>query len=383
METLDLYPHVDVLAALDSSQPAQDKLRLIHTAVKRVVPAIHRMAVALHDEQTHTLRTFVSSGDVTPLARYETALANAPGLVEMLKVGRPRVVNNLDLFKSGMAQHTRWVGANYAASYTVAVRAGDALVAFLFFNADRADVFTEPVLQTLDVYAHLGGAVLREHLQTMRTLAAVVRIIHALVHERDPETGAHLDRMARYAQLIARDLADRGLYALEDEYIDQIFTFAPLHDVGKIAIPDRVLLKPAGLTDEERTLMKTHAARGKDILTQVIAHLRLQDFPAATVLRNIAAYHHEKMDGTGYPDGLPGAVIPLEARIVAVADVYDALTNARHYKPAWSPQDAAATLRRMAGNALDPQCVESLLAHPDAVAEIARSFTDGRSTPPA
>lgn len=372
-----LRSHVDALASLDSMLPVQEQLRLVHDAVRCIHPFVRRIAVALHDETSGTLRTFVASGEVDqPLARYEVPLAAAPSLQEMLRSGRPRVLNNLELFRASEHEHARWVGARYRASYTTPVRSADSLVALLFFNADAEDVFTPSVVASLDVYAHLMGALLREHLATLRTLAAVVRIVHELVHQRDPETGSHLERMSRYARLIARDLAERGIHVLPDEWIEQVFMFAPLHDVGKIAIPDRVLQKPAGLSPEERALMQTHAARGKEILTAVVEHLRLGAFHAATVMRNIAAFHHEKVDGTGYPEGLRGAGIPLEARIVAVADVYDALTSARHYKPAWSPARAADTLRKMSLQSLDPDCVEALLRHPDEVAAIAAEFRD-------
>ena len=377
----DLRSHIDALASLDSMTPVQEKLRLVHESVRHLHPFVRRMAVALHDEATGTLRTFVASGEVDqPLARYEVAISAAPSLEDMLQSGRPRVVNNLALFGASEHAHARWVGARYRASYTVPVRGGEALVAVLFFNADQAEVFTPPVLASLDVYAHLCGALLREHLATLRTLAAVVRIVHELVHQRDPETGAHLERMSRYARLIARDLAERNVHPLHDEWIEQVFMFAPLHDVGKIAIPDRVLQKPAGLSPEERAVMQTHAARGKEILNAVIEHLHLGAFPAVTVMRNIAAFHHEKVDGTGYPEGLHGVGIPLEARIVAVADIYDALTSARYYKPAWPPGKAAETLRQMSGQSLDPDCIESLLSHPDEVAAIAAEFRDASET---
>ena len=377
----DVGSHIDALAALDAMMPVQEKLRLVHESVQHVYPFVRRIAVALHDEASATLRTFVASGEVDqPLARYEIAISAAPSLQEMLRSGRPRVVNNLELFRTSEHAHARWVGARYRASYTVPVRHAEALVAVLFFNADEENVFTPPVLASLDVYAHLCGALLREHLATLRTLTAVVRIVHELVHQRDPETGAHLERMSRYARLIARDLAERGLHALHDEWIEQVFMFAPLHDVGKIAIPDRVLQKPAGLSPEERAVMQTHAARGKEILTAVIEHLHLGALPAASVMRNIAAFHHEKVDGTGYPEGLNGADIPLEARIVAVADIYDALTSARYYKPAWPRGKAEQTLRQMSGQSLDPDCVEALLRHPDKVAAIAAQFRDTGET---
>ncbi|WP_293779399.1 HD domain-containing phosphohydrolase [uncultured Oxalicibacterium sp.] len=178
-----------------------------------------------------------------------------------------------------------------------------------------------------------------------RTLAQeLVTRLTAAAGYRDPETGAHLQRMAHYARLIARNLG------LSEEEQDLIFRAAPLHDVGKIGIPDHILHKPGKLTDEEMAIMRTHPVIGAALLKDARS-------PLMQRAAQIALSHHEKFDGTGYPAGLKGEDIPLGGRIVAVADVFDALTSIRPYKPAWSQEQALEWMQQGAGTHFDPACV--------------------------
>lgn len=161
---------------------------------------------------------------------------------------------------------------------------------------------------------------------------------------RDPETGAHIQRIAAYSELIARELG------LSEKKQEEVLEAAPMHDLGKIGTPDHILLKPGKLTPEEFEIMQRHAQMGYEILHG----------SASSVLQTaaiIARAHHEKFDGSGYPQGLAGESIPLEGRIVAVADVFDALTSERPYKKAWSLEDARDYLLQNSGTHLDPQCV--------------------------
>lgn len=166
---------------------------------------------------------------------------------------------------------------------------------------------------------------------------------------RDQETGNHVLRMARYSRFIAEFL---GLSKLECEEIEYA---APLHDIGKIGVPDNILLKPGRLTSAEWNLMKTHTTMGHAILSE--SHSRFIKVGSV-----IALNHHEKFDGSGYPNGLEREEIPLVARIVAVADVYDALRTDRPYKTGWSRDDAVAYITEQAGKHFDPVCVEAFLA---------------------
>jgi putative two-component system response regulator len=180
---------------------------------------------------------------------------------------------------------------------------------------------------------------------------------------RDPETGAHIQRMAHYSQLIARKL---GLSEMQQRLILQA---APMHDVGKIGIRDYILLKPGRLTPEEFEIMKRHAELGYELLKGSSSEI-------IQTGAEIALAHHEKYDGSGYPQGLKGEAIPLFGRIVAVADVFDALTSERPYKKAWALEDALKLLQDGRGTHFDPQCVDAFMADWEAVLDIRQRFQD-------
>jgi two-component system response regulator RpfG len=180
---------------------------------------------------------------------------------------------------------------------------------------------------------------------------------------RDCDTGNHVLRMAKYAGLIAQQL---GLPA---EHCNLIEVAAPLHDIGKIGIPDPILLKPGKHTAEETAIMRTHPLIGHKIL-----HNSPSKFIALAA--EISLGHHEKFDGSGYPHGLSGEAIPLESRIVAVADVYDALTSARPYKQAWPAEHALTYLVANKGTHFDPVCVDAFIAQFDNVQAITRQLQD-------
>lgn len=195
-----------------------------------------------------------------------------------------------------------------------------------------------------------------------RERETVLRLSRAAEY-RDPETGAHILRMAHYAQLIAWTMK------LPTADLDLILEAAPMHDIGKVGIADAILLKPGRLDPGEFAVMKQHAVYGHDLLQG----------SSSRVLQagaEIALGHHEKFDGTGYPQGLVGQAIPLYSRIVAVADVFDALTSDRPYKKAWSLDQAAAHLREHRGTHFDPQCVQAFLDQWPAVLDIRQRFTE-------
>jgi len=180
---------------------------------------------------------------------------------------------------------------------------------------------------------------------------------------RDEDTGNHVIRMARYARVIAEELG------LSDEECSDIEFAAPMHDIGKIGIPDQVLLKPGKFGSDEWDTMKQHTIMGHNILSN--SQSRYIQMGAV-----IALNHHEKFDGTGYPAGLKGADIPLVARIVAVADVFDALVSERPYKKSWSQQDALDYIQEQSGKHFDPQCVQAFLDRLDDIMQIQRDLSD-------
>ena len=368
----------DTLEALNRNLPLRDKLIQTHRVVQKQLPFVARIAIALYDPKTNLLKTYLhSSGDANPLPHYHATLTEATSLANILKEGRPRVINNMLTFESGKHEHTRRIGRQgYAASYTMPIFNNGALVGFIFFNSHERDVFTDSVLNQLDVFGHLISLMVVNELTAMRTLVAAVTAASHFTHVRDPETGSHIDRMSRFARLIARELAPR--HKLNDDYIEHVFMYAPLHDIGKIAIPDRILFKPGRLDPQEGEVMRGHSRKGREIIDEVLANFGLDAMQHVNILRNIAEHHHEAMDGKGYPAGLKGADIPLEARIVAVADVFDALTSRRPYKDAWTNDEAFTTLQRLAGETLDAECVEALVRRREEVERIQEQFGEDR-----
>jgi len=368
----------DTLEALNRNLPLRDKLIQTHRVVQKQLPFVARIAIALYDPKTNLLKTYLhSSGEDDPLPRYHASLNEAPSLANILKEGRPRVINNMLTFESGEHEHTRRIGRQgYAASYTMPIFNNGALVGFIFFNSHERDVFTDSVLNQLDVFGHLISLMVVNELTAMRTLVAAVTAASHFTHVRDPETGSHIDRMSRFARLIARELAPR--HKLNDDYIEHVFMYAPLHDIGKIAIPDRILFKPGRLDAQEGEVMRSHSRKGREIIDEVLANFGLDAMQHVNILRNIAEHHHEAMNGKGYPAGLKGVDIPLEARIVAVADVFDALTSRRPYKDAWTNDEAFATLERLAGETLDAECVQALVRRREEVESIQAQFDEDR-----
>ncbi len=373
-----LYEHSDSLDALNRGVPLEQKLAVIHEALYTQVEAVERISVVAYDAASDLLKTFLaSSPGRNHLVRYEARLADSPSLAEILRAGRPRLVNDLELFRRGRHLHTMVIAEEgYRWSYTVPMYLDGSFWGFVFFNSRSPDALPDTALITLDAYAHLISAIVTAEMLAVRILAAAVKTAHDMVHFRDPETGGHIDRMARYARLIAQHLAATGAAALDDAAIERIFEFAPLHDIGKLTLPDRILLKPAPLTQAEREEMKTHTVRGLQMIDAIAHNFGLEHLDGLDLLRHIAESHHETMDGGGYPRGLQGTQIPLEARIVAVADVFDALTSSRPYKPSWTDREAFAWLRKLARSKFDEDCVDALLFNAKKVKEIQAQFPD-------
>jgi HD-GYP domain-containing protein (c-di-GMP phosphodiesterase class II) len=353
-----------------------ERLICLHDEIKSddTLMALSRIAVALYDDSTDLLKTFIHSSDgESPLDHSVARLSDLPTLQQLAWTGARRTINNLaKVAETGQEHAKRMVAAGYHSSYTVPIQHKGTFYGFLFLNSFAADFFTPPVIHRLRPYAELISLSVMRELDTVRMMQAAVKVIRQVSSARDEETGSHLARMARYARLIASKLAER--HRLSDEFVEFVFQFCPLHDVGKVAVPDSILLKPGRLTAEEFETMKTHVARGVEIIDLMMRDFGLQSMPHFELLRNIVAFHHEAIDGSGYPYGRKGAEIPIEARIAAVADVFDALTSERPYKRAWTNEEAFELLQQQVGTKFDPECVEVLVESRAIIKEIQSTF---------
>ncbi|MBI3775847.1 MAG: response regulator [Gammaproteobacteria bacterium] len=197
-----------------------------------------------------------------------------------------------------------------------------------------------------------------------------------LAESRDPETGEHLERMREYCRILSSHLATTPRYqgVIDTKFIDNIYAASPLHDIGKVGIPDAVLLKPGKLTEVEWVIMRTHTFVGAQTLLQVN-----REYPGNDLIRTgmaIAGGHHEKWDGSGYPYGLKGEDIPLVARVLALGDVYDALTSKRCYKDAFTHEASREIIITQSGMHFDPAVTAAFLAKEDEFKKVREFYTD-------
>jgi putative two-component system response regulator len=222
-----------------------------------------------------------------------------------------------------------------------------------------------------------------ERILSLESRDVTIFTLAKLAESRDPETGAHLDRIREYSRILAAQLQKGGRCAdeVDGDFVELVYLTSPLHDIGKVAIPDAVLLKPGKLTPAEFEIMKQHAEMGRSTLDAA-----LRAHPQARYLRmarDIAGSHHERFDGTGYPRGLKEEEIPLCGRIVALADVYDALTSKRVYKPAYSHETARDIIVEGSGSHFDPVVVKAFLENESEFLAVRQFFSlSGAETSP-
>lgn len=219
----------------------------------------------------------------------------------------------------------------------------------------------------------------RERTQELELIQEVTILSMATLAEtRDNETGNHILRTQYYVRILAEQLRDMGHHAeqLTDSVIEALYKSAPLHDIGKVGVPDSILKKPGRLDEAEFSEMKRHTTYGRDAILVAEARLNDGDSSFLQFAREIAYSHHEKWDGSGYPQGLAGEAIPLSARIMAVGDVYDALISKRVYKPAFPHEQAVAFIQKGKGTHFDPRVVEALEQVIDRFQAIAVQFSD-------
>ncbi|MEM8670533.1 MAG: HD domain-containing phosphohydrolase [Planctomycetota bacterium] len=308
---------------------------------------------------------------------YEVTLAS-DGLeaLEHVRTGKYRIViSDVEMPNMNGIEFCREVRKRDVCGYT-----------YLILLTGRSD--TESVVEGLDAGAddyiakpfHPSELQMRiragERLLALESRDLMIFALAKLADSRDNETGGHLERIREYSRELCQELSTYPEYSdrIDEVFIQSIYDTSPLHDIGKVGIPDHILLKPGKLTEEEFQIMTEHARIGGETLQAVSdAH------PKAAFLRmacQIAMTHHERWDGTGYPLGLSGEDIPLCGRVVAVADVYDALTSRRVYKAAYPHQVAVNIIREGSGTHFDPGIVKGFIALQDRFLQIKRQLND-------
>lgn len=366
-----------ILQLFQGEGSVNQRLAALHDRVLQTMPAISRIACALYEQPNDLLKTFINSTrEGQAISGYEARLNDCGDLKVLAKNASCRVIDNIPLQVQPGHQHSDWLLSQpYRSSFTVPMYDNGGFLGFIFFDSAQPGYFDARVQRDLLLYCNLINMALSAELSAVRAVLVSAQVAREFVDLRDFETGAHLERMAQYARLIAKAVAAE--YQLTDETIEHIYLFAPLHDIGKIGIPDQILLKQGPLTAAERAVMQTHVEKGEQLMHKVIGDFGLHHLPDSQVMHNIVACHHEFLDGSGYPRGLRGKEVPIEARIVTVADIFDALTSLRPYKKPWSVEAALQELRRMAGvGQLDSVCVEALAGQVAAAQWIVQHYVD-------
>ena len=361
----------------DSNSTLNERLGVLHDRILNTVPVVDRIAVAIYDAPEDKLKTFINStrkGDA--ILAYEFTLSNSPALYSLATSGEVRVINEIQEAVKSNSLHSSWLlKQGYRSSFTVPIYDNGEFIGFVFFDSMEHAAFTTEIQRDLSLYTSLINMSLSREFSAVRSIVASVKVARDFANLRDFETGTHLERMARYSRVIAKAIAPKQ--NLSDEFVEHVFLFAPLHDVGKIGIPDNILLKPGKLDSEERKIMESHVVKGCEIVSKILGDFALQHLPDSKVMINIVECHHEFLDGSGYPQGLKGTDIPIEARIVTVADIFDALTSKRPYKSVWSISDAFLELTRMVDlGKLDADCVAVIKTHAQEIEEILVTYQD-------
>ncbi len=338
-----------------------ERLQSLHKHLMQTVPVVDRIACALYDRKEDILKTFINSTRIGEALRgYEFKMSNSKSLSGMAGSGDQRLLQDIPAMVKPDTQHSKWlIKEGYRSSFTVPLFSQGNFSGFVFFDSLKPNAFGKKDQEMLLLYAGLISLLISNELIAIQSITGAVGVARAFSNLRDQETGAHLERMSRYSRIIAKEIAvEKGL---PDEFVEHLFLFSPLHDVGKIGIPDSVLLKPGKLTEQEWKIMRTHPTKGRELIDRIIEDFSLNNLPNSSIMRNVVEFHHEVLNGEGYPAHLKGEDIPIEARITTVADIFDALTTRRPYKEPWPVTRAFEELEKLvADSRLDADCVAAL-----------------------
>ncbi len=324
----------------------------------------------------------VTDGSVTGLTEKLMGLGwylNETSLDQVLESGEARIINDLEQYCEGAPlklYNKMLLEFGIRASIALPLKVNKEPVGMIFFSSINKNVYTKEHSNFLSTLANSIAISLNQNIITKDIIFSSILALAKLSEARDEDTGEHMERMAKYSRLISKLLYENELYTdiITLEYIDKIYEFSPLHDIGKVGIMDDILLKPGKLTEKEFIEMKRHAQFGGQVLRTADKKLHDKGKSLFAIGIEIAEAHHEKWDGSGYPFGKKGEEIPLSARIVAVADVFDALTSKRPYKEAFSLEDSFRIIEEGKGKHFDPTIVDVVLQNRDQVENLYRKF---------
>lgn len=296
---------------------------------------------------------------------FKVKKTDSPSLSKIVEKKEIRIINDLEkhLEENPNSKSTQLVlEEGFRSSLTVPLFKVDGkVVGILFFSSIEKNAYKQLDVYKIQSLTEILSYVFEKNMLIEDLVTNSILSFVKLVEGKDPETSNHLDRMAYYSKIIAKKLSTQEKYhqKMDYYYIDNLLKYAPLHDIGKVGVPDNILLKPEKLTDNEFDIMKNHTKIGAKILSYFQNNLRKYDINVFIMAVQIAVAHHEKWNGKGYPNGIKGEKIPLAARIVAVADVFDALSSKRIYKNAFPFDESVKMVNELSGESFDPDVIQA------------------------
>ncbi|WP_372384135.1 HD-GYP domain-containing protein [Vibrio sp. BS-M-Sm-2] len=373
------YSHFSRVAAQDKDIVAivDDLFRL----AREHYPILSRLSVVLCSENKAS--NYFVSDSLCQNAKHhyiEQEIKPNSALSHLAESLETRIVDDLSLMNP-TKQISHLLKLGHQSSYTTPIHYQESNLGFIFINASCTEFFAKQTIQS-DI-AYLTQAISNLFVQLIerqRHFQSSLAIALNMGHARDPETKEHLIRMGKYSEQLARTLSQCN-HEVTHQFVHRIRLYAPFHDIGKYRIPDKVLFSTERFSEEERNIMNNHTIYGEEMIDDVVAlsHHSSMCGEEVQFIKNIVRHHHERFDGSGLPDALIGEAIPLEARIVTLADVFDALLSKRAYKHAWSASKVMDYIEAHTGLMFDPECVSALKHNLDDFISIREQYSDMQS----
>jgi len=345
----------------------------IYDNLKAFIP-YNRIGIAVITDDGDSIEALIakSDNDVNLDRGYSQTLKTS-SLKQIINNHEVRIINDLVTYHKDhpFSESTKLIlEEGMKSSISLPLFHEDKAIGVVFFSSTQTHIYDEKHQQFLINIANALGTSLEKSFIFENLMISTVRGFAKIVESKDNITGNHIDRISHYSTFVSK-LLESSYDEIDDKFITSIKRLSPLHDIGKVGIPDNVLNKPGRLTEGEMTIMKTHSLHGAEVLEELLVSVGANEFKMAV---DIAKYHHEKVNGTGYPYGLTGEQIPLSARIVALVDVFDALTSERPYKGAFTFEEAIEIIKKDAGSHFDEKIVSIVMEHLDTFESLYKSL---------
>ncbi|MEC6882238.1 HD-GYP domain-containing protein [Photobacterium piscicola] len=359
---------------LNSTHSLNTRLNLFVASVKKLYPEIIGIAVTRIDEHDNLYSVYRSPDYGDNFPTFISSISQSPRLNKIRASLEPSIIDNMLSHQSSVKQiHLRLLQSNCISSMACPIYSNDIFIGVLFINAKVKDFFSEKI-NYFTTFSILISLLIADNFNNKKSFHSIVKTVLLLSHHRDPETQNHLKRVAEYSRLIGLYLAKKG--KCNGDFVDSVYHFSDMHDIGKSLIPEDILYSTKIYTDEERAVMNQHPELGCQLLSNILTTFKYDNNQELDIILNIIRHHHERYDGNGYPYKLKGTDIPLEARIVTVADVIDALLSHRPYKQPWSIDDVELYLINGSGTLFDPLCIDAILYSLDKITLIQKRYPD-------